>query len=50
MLHSWLVAFFLEFNVSEYDYFTAAVAIVGGGILGLVILFDLVEEIKNGRK
>jgi len=36
--------------VSGYDYFIAAVAVVSGGILGLVILFDLVEEIKNGRK
>ena len=36
--------------MTEYDYFIAAVAIVGGGILGLVILFDLAEELKNGRK
>lgn len=49
MPRSWLVVFYLEFEMSEYDYFIAAVAVVGGGILGLVILFDLVEEFKNGK-
>lgn len=33
--------------MSEYDWFTCIVAVVGGGILGLVILFDLVEELKK---
>ena len=36
--------------MTEYDWFTAAVALVGGSILGAVILWDLVEEIKNDRQ
>ena len=33
-----------------YDVFVCVVAVVCGGILGTIILFDLVEEIKNGRR
>jgi hypothetical protein len=44
---SWLVAFFLELKMTEYDYFTAIIAIVGGSILGSVILWDLVQEFKK---
>ncbi len=36
--------------MSEYDYFTITVAIVGGSLLGAVILWDLIEEIKNERR
>jgi hypothetical protein len=40
----------LEFNVSQYDYFTITVAIVGGSLLGAVILWDLLEELKNDKR
>ncbi len=36
--------------MSQYDYFTIAVAVIGGSLLGAVILWDLVEEIKNERR
>ncbi len=45
--HFYLVALFLEFNVSQYDYFTIAVSVIGGSLLGAVILWDLIEEIKS---
>ena len=35
--------------MTEYDWFTAIVAVVGGSILGAVILWDLLEELKNGK-
>ena len=33
--------------MSEYDWFTCIVAVVGGSILGAVILWDLVQELKK---
>ena len=36
-------------EMSEYDWFTCIVAVLGGSILGAVILWDLLEELKNGR-
>ena len=35
--------------MSEYDWFTCIVAVLGGCTLGAVILWDLLEEFKNGR-
>ena len=36
--------------MSGYDWLTCIVAVVGGSILGAIILWDLLEEIKNGRR
>ena len=36
--------------MSQYDWFTCIVAVVGGGILAAVILWDLLEEIKNDKR
>lgn len=33
--------------MSEYDYFTAIVAIVGGSTLGAIILWDLLQELRK---
>jgi len=35
--------------MSQYDYFVVIIGAIGGGILGMVVLFDLVEEIRNGK-
>ena len=35
--------------MDKYDFFVASLALVSGGILGLAILFDLYEELKNGK-
>ena len=35
--------------MSEYDWFTCIVAVLGGSVLGAVILWDLLEELKNGK-
>ena len=35
--------------MSGYDWFACVVAIVGGSILAAVILWDLLEEIRNGK-
>ena len=50
MLRFYLVVFFLEFNVTEYDYLTAIVAVVGGSTLAAIILWDLLQELKDGRR
>lgn len=36
--------------MDQYDWFTCIVAVLGGGTLGAVILWDLIEELKNGRR
>ena len=33
--------------MTQYEWYTANVAVVGGSILGAVVLWDLIEEIKN---
>ena len=33
-----------------YDYFVCALAVVCGGILGLIMLLDLIEEFRNNEK
>ena len=50
MLRFILVSFFGEFEMTEYDWATCIIAVLGGSILGAVILWDLVEEIKNDKR
>jgi len=36
--------------MSHYDYFVIVVGVVSGSILGAVALFDLIEDLKDGKK
>ena len=35
--------------MTHYDVFCCIVAVVGGGIIGTAILWDLLQELRNGK-